>query len=303
VSLVSISVDLDGLPHYCKLFSVDEALLSDRARRLVADVAVPRFLELFAKAGVPATFFAIGSEADPVLRRAREAGVEIASHSYSHDYGISRWSPEQIAADLTQAHEALTKACGKAPEGFRAPGYTMTPALLQAVADKGYAYDSSTFPAAPYYLLKASVMGVLAAVGRPSKAILDSPKVLLAPAEPYRPSLANPYARGDAPLAELPIAVTKLGRVPFYGTFVTMAPWPLVRATYRALRGFVAFELHAIDVLDESDGIPRELAARQRDLGISASVKLSRLGELFGWMRAASDCVTMRDAATRVSLA
>jgi peptidoglycan/xylan/chitin deacetylase (PgdA/CDA1 family) len=302
MSLTSISVDLDGLSHYCKLFSVDEALLSDRARRIVPEVAVPRFLELFAKAGVPATFFAIGSEADPVLRRAREAGVEIASHSHSHDYGISRWAPDQIAADLAAAHVALTKACGAAPEGFRAPGYTMTPALLRAVAERGYAYDSSTFPAAPYYLLKASVMGVLAAVGRPSKAILDSPKVLLAPAEPYRPSLENPYARGDAPLAELPIAVTKVGRVPFYGTFVTMAPWPLVQAAFKTLRGFVAFELHAIDVLDESDGIPHELAGRQRDLAIPAAQKLERLATLFGWMRDASECLTMRDAARRLEL-
>jgi hypothetical protein len=265
-------------------------------------VAVPRYLELFSRSGVPATFFAIGAEADPVLRTAREAGVEIASHSHAHDYAMSRWSPEQIATDLDAAHEALTRACGAPPEGFRAPGYTMTPALMQGVVARGYAYDSSTFPAAPYYLLKASVMGTLSLFGRPSRAVLDSPKVLLAPVRPYRPSLENPYARGTAPLSELPIAVSPVGRVPFYGTFAVMAPWPMVRAAWLTLSDFVAFELHAIDVLDESDGVPGELAARQRDLKVSATEKLARLSKLFQCMKDESQCVTMREAARRVDL-
>jgi hypothetical protein len=145
-------------------------------------------------------------------------------------------------------------------------------------------------------------MGTLSLLGKPSRAILDSPKVLFAPAAPYRPSLDNPYARGDAPLAELPIAVTRVGRVPFYGTFATMAPWPLVRAAWRSLRGFVAFELHAIDVLDESDGVPAELAARQRDLRVPTREKLRRLGELFGWMKRERSCLTMREAARQVVL-
>jgi peptidoglycan/xylan/chitin deacetylase (PgdA/CDA1 family) len=298
----SISVDLDGLAHYCRIFGLDDSALDERARRLVPDVAVPRFLELFDRIGVPATFFAIGAEADPVLKKAHDAGVEIASHGFAHDYAMSRWEPARISEDLDAAHQALTRASGAEPEGFRAPGYTMTPALLRAVAARGYAYDSSTFPAAPYYLLKASVMGTLAMLGRPSRAVLDSPRVLAAPVRPYRPSLDNPYARGTAPLSELPIAVTPVARVPFYGTFVTMAPWLLVQAAWRTLRGFVAFELHAVDVLDTSDGIPDALAARQRDLAVSATEKLSRLSKVFGWMKETSTCVTMREAARRIDL-
>ena len=166
----AISVDLDSLQHYCRIQGVPESVLDDRARSLVDAVAVPRYLELFDKAGVPATFFAIGAEAGPGLRRAREAGVEIASHSFAHDYAMSRWPADRIEHDLDAAHTAITEASGEPPVGFRAPGYTLSPALLRAVARKGYAYDSSAYPAAPYWLAKAGVMGALRALGRPSRA-------------------------------------------------------------------------------------------------------------------------------------
>ncbi|MBL8953937.1 MAG: polysaccharide deacetylase family protein [Myxococcaceae bacterium] len=300
----AISVDLDSLQHYCRIQGVPESVLDDRARSLVDAVAVPRYLELFDKAGVPATFFAIGAEAGPSLRRAREAGVEIASHSFAHDYAMSRWPADRIEQDLDAAHTAITEASGAPPVGFRAPGYTLSAALLRAVARKGYAYDSSAYPAAPYWAAKAGVMGALKVLGRPSRAILDSPRVLLAPIFPYRPALDQPYGKGDAPLKELPIAVAPVTRVPFIGTFVTMMPWPVVTMTYRAVSALplLNFELHAVDVLDVSDGIPEELARQQRDLKVPATEKLSRLSKLFGWMKESSDCLTLRDAASRFDL-
>ncbi len=304
MGLSAISVDLDSLPHYCRIQGLPDSLLDDRARSLVYSVAVPRYLELFARAGVPATFFAIGAEADRSLALAREAGVEIASHGFAHDYAMSRWDLPRITEDLDQAHVAITEACGAPPVGFRAPGYTLSPALLQAVAAKGYAYDSSTYPAAPYWAAKAGVMAALALAGRPSRAILDTPRVLLAPTFPYRPSLDDPYARGDAPLKELPIAVAPVTRVPFIGTFAVMAPWALVRATFATFKKvqLFNFELHAIDVLDVSDGAPRELARQQRDLEVPATEKLSRLSKLFQAMKDRSDCVTLREAAARIDL-
>jgi len=300
----AISVDLDSLPHYCRIQGVPETVLDDRALSLVDAVAIPRYLELFTKAGVPATFFAIGAEAGRGLARARDAGVEIASHSHAHDYEMSRWPADRIEADLDAAHAAITEAAGAPPVGFRAPGYTLSAALLRAVAKKGYAYDSSAYPAAPYWLAKAGVMGALKALGRPSRAILDSPRVLLAPIFPYRPALKQPYAKGDAPLKELPIAVAPVTRVPFIGTFATLMPWPLVSATYRAVSALplLNFELHAVDVLDVSDGIPEQLARQQRDLKVPATEKLSRLSKLFRWMKDGSDCLTLRDAAARFDL-
>ena len=99
--LAAVSVDLDTLPHYLRIQGLDEALIDDRARALVSKVAIDRYLELFD--GRPATFFAIGEDlADPkmaqALKAAHGAKVEIASHSFSHDYALSRLPPSQIAS-------------------------------------------------------------------------------------------------------------------------------------------------------------------------------------------------------------
>jgi peptidoglycan/xylan/chitin deacetylase (PgdA/CDA1 family) len=303
--LAAVSVDLDTLPHYCRIQGLDESILDDRARALVSRVAIDRYLELFD--GRPATFFAIGQDlAEPAmaaaLKRSHDARVEIASHSHAHDYRLSRRSASEIADDLKAADAAIEAAVGARPVGFRAPGYTLSPALLQAVAAQGYRYDSSAFPAAPYYSAKALVMGALSVLGRPSKALLDTPRVLFAPRVPYRPDLLAPYSLGTAPLIELPIAVAPRSRLHFIGTFVTSLPWALVKATYRALKHdrLLNFELHAIDVLDESDGVPAALSRQQRDLKVPAREKLRRLKEVFGWLWSDGEPVTLAEASKRL---
>jgi len=305
--LSSISVDLDSLGHYCRIQGLTESILDERARSIVWSTAIPRFLELFAQVKTPATFFVIASDLSdgalaPTLEAAAAAGVELANHSHSHDYALSRRPREEIEADLRQAHDAIVASTGIAPVGFRAPGYTLSPAMLQAAVRLGYRYDSSAFPAAPYYLAKAGVMAALSAIGRPSRAILDSPSVLRAPRVPYRPSLTAPYERGTAPIVELPMAVTPLARVPFIGTFATTMPWPLVEASFRRLRHgpHVNFELHAIDVLDVSDGIPAALAKQQRDVNVPAKEKVDRLRTLFTWLGDDRERVTLAEAARQL---
>ncbi|MFZ5470792.1 MAG: polysaccharide deacetylase family protein [Myxococcota bacterium] len=306
--LAAISVDLDSLPHYCRIHGLPEGLLDERARRLVYSVALERYGELFSQLSAPATYFAIGEDLEDeaafsALRAASAAGVEIASHSYHHDYALSRRPEAEISTDLRRAHEAIVRAVGKAPVGFRAPGYTLSRELLSAVRKRGYRYDSSVFPAAPYYLAKAAVMGLLRAAGRPSRAILDSPRVLGAPRRPYFPDETNPYREGQGQgLLELPVAVTPGVRFPFIGTFAVSLPRAAVRTFYRQLRGepFFNFELHAIDVLDAGDGVPPALARHQRDLNVPWARKMTRLREVFSWLSDDFELVTLSAAAERL---
>ena len=145
-------------------------------------------------------------------------------------------------------------------------------------------------------------MTALKILGRPSKAVLDTPRVLLAPRVPYRPDLLAPYSIGTARLLELPISVAPRTRLHFIGTAVTTLPWALVKATYRSLKAdpLVNFELHAIDVLDESDGVPAALARQQRDLKVPVGEKLRRLKEVFGWLWADAEPVTLAEASKRL---
>ncbi len=307
--LASISVDLDSLPHYCRIHGLPESLLDARARTLVHAVAVPRFRALLDGLGVPGTFFAIGEdlESDPGaaagMRAAHAAGIEVASHSHAHDYALTRRGPSAIREDLARADAAILATTGARPEGFRAPGYSLNADLYAATVEQGYRYGSSAFPAAPYYAAKAAVMGALALVGRPSRSVLDTPRVLLAPRVPYRPDPARPYQRGTGSVLELPMSVTPGVRFPFIGTFATTLPLPALRAAWHACRrdAFFNFELHGVDVLDASDGIPPELVRQQRDLRVSAARKLERLREILGWLKAERDVVTLREAAGRFS--
>jgi hypothetical protein len=306
--LACISVDLDSLPHYCRIHGLPEALLDERARGLVYRVAVPRFRELLAELSLPATFFAIGEdlldgEARDALRGARAAGIEVGNHSHSHDYALARRPAPEVEQEVRRGAEAIQAAVGEPPVGFRAPGYTLSAALYGALCEAGYLYDSSTFPATPYYAAKALVMGGLTLLGRPSRSILDTPRVLGAPRGPYRPDAAAPYRRGQGPVLELPIATAPITRLPFIGTWAVAFPGALVRATYRTMRGmeFFNFELHGVDLLDASDGVPAALVRQQRDLRVATAEKRTRLREVFSWLRGDYQVVTLAEAARRLA--
>jgi peptidoglycan-N-acetylglucosamine deacetylase len=302
--LACISVDLDGLVHYARLHGLSQETLSQEARRLVYARAVPRFLELLTEARLRGTLFVIGSEAEgsparASLARAVDQGNEVANHSHGHDYRLSRRSAGEISADLAAAEQVFQSMGLPRPMGFRAPGYTLSPALLQALVDAGYRYDASIFPAAPYWLAKAAALGWMRLRGRSSVSILDSPRVLLAPRGPYRPEVARPWRTGAAPLIELPMSVTPVLRLPFIGSFVVLSPEPLLRAAYASLaRGsFVSLELHAVDLLGPEDGLPETFWRLQPDLGLPLRRKMDRLRIVLGWLGRDFRCLPLAEAA------
>jgi len=263
--LFSVSVDLDGLACYAAIHGLS-APLDDRALRAVPEVAMSRFCELFAALRIPATFFVIGREAgiapEP-LRRAAAEGHEIGSHSFAHDYALSRRPRATISADLVAAERAIEDASGKKPRGFRAPGYTLSPALWEVIRERGYAYDSSLLPSPPYYLAKAAALGVYALRRRKSESILGGMGQLFARRSPHR----------RAGVRELPVATLPLLRAPVIGTSVLL--WPaLARGGFAG--GHLNLELHGIDALDASD-VPEAIARAQPGMGTKANEKLRRL--------------------------
>ena len=159
-------------------------------------------------------------------------GTSSGTTRLSHDYRLTTRAREDIAAEVQGGADAIATITGSAPLGFRAPGYTLSPVLLEVLAAAGYRYDSSAFPSLPYYAAKAAVMGLLAITRRPSGALLDHPRVLRAPRTPYRPSPTDPYRRGTLGILELPITTGLLG-FPLVGTFVATLPAWLARAVAR----------------------------------------------------------------------
>lgn len=145
----SITIDVEEWFHVCN----GPAPVGEIPMTRVAD-NVARLLELFAEAGVRATFFLLGcvAEAVPDLApRIAAAGHEIASHGWSHTL-VSQLTPEQFRQELQRTNELLKAQSGQQPRGFRAPrwsiGREQAPWAFEIMVEEGFLYDSSCTPLA-----------------------------------------------------------------------------------------------------------------------------------------------------------
>ena len=284
--VVSVSVDLDAIACYYRIHALP-GVPPGEARFAILRRCLPRFAELFARHGVRATLFVVGGDLDDdpegraLLAQLARDGHELASHSQTHPYDFVRLGAPRIAEEIDRAHAAIGACAGAAPVGFRAPGYEISGAVLEALAARGYRYDSSLLPSPPYYGAKALVMAAMRAVGRQSGSILGDPRATIGPRHPYRPGTGGSvYRPGGGPLVELPIAVTPVARLHVIGTSLVLAPeWLRRRLVAAALRDrFFNLELHGIDLCDaEADEIPPALIARQPDLRRPLARKLAAL--------------------------
>jgi hypothetical protein len=314
----AVSIDLDGVPCYYRIHGLGAH--PAELEHVILERALPRAAKLFADRGMNVTWFVVGrdADADAVLpdRAARTAnaarlkalhdhGDELGNHSYSHPYDLARLSADVVESEIAGGDRVLRAITGKSTRGFRAPGYDVSPAMLDALAKRGYRYDSSVFPAPGYYAAKAVVMAGLAMLRRPSGAVMTNPRLLAAPSEPYRPAMSAPWKRGQAPLVELPIAVTPWARIPAIGTSLIVLPARLRKHVVAAMAGrsFFNFELHGIDFADaELDGIPGELVAHQPDLRLPIAEKLARLGAILDALQHDWEMVTLGKVAADVQL-
>jgi peptidoglycan-N-acetylglucosamine deacetylase len=111
--------------------------------RYSAKCGIPRFASMFARQGVPWTFFVPGYDAEQhpdVIRELSAAGVEISAHGYLHE-GTDPGDAEP--ALLERTHRILAELTGKPPQGWRSPSGHKTARTLRKLRELGYVYDSS----------------------------------------------------------------------------------------------------------------------------------------------------------------
>ena len=268
--VANISVDVDGLDLYYKI----HGLTPSEGAPSIYETGVVRFLDLFKKMGVKATFFVVAKDAlnpnnKAILERAVLEGHELASHSFTHPYQLIRMEASAIEAELSQAEDALVPLRnGKPLAGFRAPGYNTSPVLLDLLVKRGYLYDSSFFPCPAYYLAKGAFLGAYAMLGRPSESILGSPSVLWSSRHPHR-------LKKHGNLLEFPMTVTPGIRFPVIGTsLISMGKtgWKIANKTLKRTP-FVQIEFHAIDMTDHHEDAIEDVLLRQPDQRVPLSEK------------------------------
>ena len=105
----------------------------------------PAIFALLERAGVQATFFVEGWNGvhhPDAVREIVARGHELGMHGWLHeDWGaLPPASERELAA---RASQALTRAAGIAPRGFRAPAGARTAHTERILLDLGYTYDAS----------------------------------------------------------------------------------------------------------------------------------------------------------------
>ncbi|AYO77707.1 MULTISPECIES: XrtA system polysaccharide deacetylase [Sphingobium] len=237
-------------------------------------------LDLFAQAGVTATFFTLGWVAErypALMRRIAEAGHEVASHGYDHAR-VFTFTPEQFRADLRKSRAILEDASGQKVSGYRAPSFSIDPRTPWAhpiLAEEGYAYSSSVAPIRHDHY------------GWP-----DSPRFAW-----------KPVAGSD--LLELPVTTAKLGQRTLAaggGGFFRLLPYGFSRWAIRQVNGqaqrpaIIYFHPWEIDP-DQPRVAGAPLRSRVRhytNLSVMAA-KLRRLTQDFAWTRV--DALVAQEAA------
>jgi polysaccharide deacetylase family protein (PEP-CTERM system associated) len=196
-----------------------------------------RVIDLFAEAGVRATFFTLGWVAErhsALIRRAAEAGHEIASHGWDHKR-VFTMTVDEFRADLARTRAVLEDASGQKVSGYRAPSFSIdqrTPWAHEVLAEEGYAYSSSVAPVAH-----------------------DHYGWRNAPRFAWRPV-------AGADLIELPVTTLEIGKRRMAaggGGFFRLLPWQLSNLAVRRVNGErrpAIFYFHPWEIDPEQPRVP-----------------------------------------------
>jgi len=110
---------------------------------------------------------------------------------------LSEYAPELQAEKLTRLTDTIRELTGRAPTSYRGGRWDVDLALLDLLAEKGYAVDTSVTPLVSWRRARGVTKG--------------GPVHALAPQDAYRPARDDLYDTGDHPLLEVPVTIGALG--------------------------------------------------------------------------------------------
>ncbi|SIS37058.1 Polysaccharide deacetylase [Zobellia uliginosa] len=216
---LSLSLDMDNQWSYMKIHG-EEGWESYPS---YLDIFVPHVLKVLDELNLKITFFIVGQDAafdknHKYLRDIAEAGHDIGNHSFVHETWLHLYSREEMTAEIDKAHNIIEKVTGKSPTGFRGPGFSWSPTLLEVLADKGYVYDASTLP---------TVIGPLArlyyfSTSNLSKEEKEDRKEIFGKFSDGFKKL-KPYlwkTKKDQQLLEIPVTTMPVFRIPFHLSYL-----------------------------------------------------------------------------------
>ena len=145
--IASLSLDLDNKWSYMKTHG--DAGWENFPSYL--ERIVPRALRFLRERDLQITFFIVGQDAaleknHKALTQISAANHEIGNHSFNHEPWLHLYSKQELVDESNKTEEAIAKITSQKLVGFRSPGYSLSPTVLEVLAARNYEYDCSTLP-------------------------------------------------------------------------------------------------------------------------------------------------------------
>ena len=271
------------------------------------DVVVPRALAFLKERNLGITFFIVGQDAAleknrEALRSIAAAGHEIGNHSFNHEPWLHLYSKDELVAEFEKTEAAILDVTGKRPVGFRGPGYSLSPTVLDVLAERGYEYDCSTLPtyiaplARAYYFFKSPEMT--------DEERKKRKKLFGKFSDGFQSLKPHVLDIGGTTLVEIPVTTMPIVKTPIHASYLiylsTFSPlaaklyWRTALTLCRATGVQPSLLLHPLDFLN-GDDVP----ALKFFPGMSMPIarKMSILGDIIATFGDTFEVVTMSEHA------
>ena len=129
--IAMIHVDVDSL----WTIKQDLGQIIDKNDCITYGEAIPRFLEIFDKENIKATFFAVGDDAKrnigaDMIQLIIAKGHEIGNHTMNHRTDFGNISLEEKRKEIIECDTILSQISNTDLIGFRSPGYYFEESLI-----------------------------------------------------------------------------------------------------------------------------------------------------------------------------
>jgi peptidoglycan-N-acetylglucosamine deacetylase len=298
--IASLSLDLDNKWSYMKTHG--DAGWETFPSYL--DVCAPRVLKFLRERNLQITFFIVGQDA--ALEKNHEAlaqiaadGHEIGNHSFNHEPWLHLYSKSELESEFERTETAIANFTNQKLVGFRGPGYSLSPTVLEVLAERGYEYDCSTLPtfiaplARAYYFFKSPEMSDEEREKR--KKLFGKFADGFQSLKPYR------WRVGEKSLIEIPVTTLPVVKTPIHASYViylstfskalARSYWKTAVEMCRITGTQLSLLLHPLDFLSGEDAPELKFFPA---MNLPIEKKLDFVGEILEGLTAKFEVVNLR---------
>jgi hypothetical protein len=218
-------------------------------------------LDALDELGITITFFIVGQDA--VLNKNRAAlatitarGHDVGNHSFRHEQWFHLFDRNHIAREIRDAQAVIADVTGMRPIGYRGPGFSWSPAVLETLVEENYLYDASTLPT---YIGPLARMYYFRTAKLPPEEKEKRKKLFGGLSEGLRPVRAHRMQLNGSTLLEIPVTTIPILKTPFhlsyllylyrFSSFLMSSYLGLALGMCRITRTEPSFLLHPLDLM------------------------------------------------------